>query len=790
MTFFLVGTVGQFEIRILVECHMENNTSSSPPHASASKLFGAVSQPSPRSDSVDKALRRHRKALEEIRAANSNLEDTVPTLNLNSKLDRVVFHSSEKMATDQAVAEPKQAARDGPWTTANVGRLCTWENPAASALAIIAGSFVYALLRSGSTTTLLCYVILSRIGWHVLGAMFSSGGSRHAQLVGSDVVRKWTDTMAKLMGLIARLHDEFIVTADTRRSVAVCAVLWALSAVGAYADMLQLCYVSFLSAFVVPNLGSGHISATCKQLALHLRQLTPSAILQSSTKQRRLSIAVVGASLWLAADWPNRLIGLLMALLCVRTTMSQAEVKKLRDQTAPMTMSVRKKAARMSRRVSLVRDVSMPFRCCTRRHKMLNRSFALTGVHSLACSPVPRDCRRVTDANLCAQRCYRGLSDYLTVKYEHDTAHELVEIPRHELGMEVAPDRVVDKLLPPDGLARCLVPKHHVVIPPPFHPKIVLTARKLVLKQRIATGHGLSRLFLLEGGLLCLLCPCLLRPLRPYPLQLRQELRFIVIAVTPIFRTLIIARRIAVVLHVRIQGAGSLPSPPVQLSAPGAVPGAQQLQVPVPLGQKFLLGKLGKVLRLPLLELRPRVLAGQVQLARLPVLPILHLRETGNILDGPCLGRRVKAHTALLLASLRCVRESGSVRRRSLACESRDVSSCGTLPRDSPRGQRLHAEWSESSRYIPLRAPTWVCVRSSCLGKQNKEGNKAKERRVVQQPTIHHPPSTIHHPPSTIHHPSSITHHPSPIIQHSSATGPKSPAPADLSIMDASPGGT
>lgn len=177
---------------------------------------GTVSPPSPRSDSVEKALRRHRKALEEIRAANSNLDDTVPALNLQHKLDRVVFQTD----ADQVVLEPTQTAYD------SIDRLLTWHNPAGSALAIVAGSFVYSLLRSGSATTLLCYALLSRIGWHLLAAIFSSGGSSgRARLVGSDLVRKWTDAMPKLVELLAAAHDEFIVTADTKRSVIVCAVL-------------------------------------------------------------------------------------------------------------------------------------------------------------------------------------------------------------------------------------------------------------------------------------------------------------------------------------------------------------------------------------------------------------------------------------------------------------------------------------------------------------------------------------------------------------------------------------
>lgn len=111
--------------------------------------------------------------------------------------------------------------------------------------------------------------------------------------------------------------------------------------------------MSYLLAFVVPNVNNDHVSHILKEVTLRLKHSTPSALLQMNTRQRRLSIAAIAASLWLAFDWPNRLVGMLMALLCVRMTMSQAEVEKLRDQTAPLTMSVKKKAARMSRRVSL-----------------------------------------------------------------------------------------------------------------------------------------------------------------------------------------------------------------------------------------------------------------------------------------------------------------------------------------------------------------------------------------------------------------------------------------------------
>lgn len=167
---------------------MEN---SSPPHVRAPGLLGAMSPSSPRSDSVSKALDRHRKALEEIR--NSNL-DEVPALNLHS---RVVFQSAD--IHDQ-VEERASRSDSYPVLWKN---LVTWKNPAGSCFALVAGSFVYAFLRSGSTTTMACYVLLSRIGWHVLGAMFSSRGVSRSQLVGSALVDSWSATVRGIDSLFS-----------------------------------------------------------------------------------------------------------------------------------------------------------------------------------------------------------------------------------------------------------------------------------------------------------------------------------------------------------------------------------------------------------------------------------------------------------------------------------------------------------------------------------------------------------------------------------------------------------
>ena len=227
------------------------------------------------------------------------------------------------------------------------------KNPAASVFAIIAGSFIYAFLRNGSITTLVCYALLSRVGWHVVCTIFSKQAGANTRLTGSSFVENSSVTTARVVRLLAEVHDDYIVTADTRRSVTVSTALWSLSLVARRMDMLTLVYVAYLLAFLLPNVHDGHVTAILGELALRVKHSTPSVFTQMNTKQRRLSIAAIAASLWLVFDWPNRIVGLLMAVLCIRMTMTQVEVDNLREMGAPLTMSVKKKAARMSRRVSL-----------------------------------------------------------------------------------------------------------------------------------------------------------------------------------------------------------------------------------------------------------------------------------------------------------------------------------------------------------------------------------------------------------------------------------------------------
>lgn len=46
--------------------------------------------------------------------------------------------------------------------------------------------------------------------------------------------------VTEIVSSLAKLHDTYIITTDTKRSVAVCGALWALSTVGRYLDLLQV----------------------------------------------------------------------------------------------------------------------------------------------------------------------------------------------------------------------------------------------------------------------------------------------------------------------------------------------------------------------------------------------------------------------------------------------------------------------------------------------------------------------------------------------------------------------
>lgn len=295
---------------------------------------------SPRTDSVQKCLRRHRKALEEIRASNV---EQLSTIDFEEKPRVVVFEERE------AIPSARNTLQD----------IVTWKNPAATAVALVAGSGAFALARNASVTKIVCYGLLSRVCWHVLMTMFSSssgnGSGRSTRLIGSASLERLQAALSGAVRTLALLHDRYIVTNDPKVSLAVCGGLWGVTIVSAYLDFLQLAYLAFVAAFAVPNVArylstGGTAASGLREVKDLLRARVPSTVKNMNTRQRRISGALLGAALWVAADWSNRLVGLLMVLLGLRCTMSQTEVIHLREQVkaAPLTKSVKKSARRVS----------------------------------------------------------------------------------------------------------------------------------------------------------------------------------------------------------------------------------------------------------------------------------------------------------------------------------------------------------------------------------------------------------------------------------------------------------
>jgi hypothetical protein len=61
-----------------------------------------------------------------------------------------------------------------------------------------------------------------------------------------------------------------------------------------------------------------------------------------------MSCIALVSFVWLCSGWANRLIGIFMVLLWVRCTLNSEEVQAIRQQAAPLTMSVKKSAKRFS----------------------------------------------------------------------------------------------------------------------------------------------------------------------------------------------------------------------------------------------------------------------------------------------------------------------------------------------------------------------------------------------------------------------------------------------------------
>ena len=288
---------------------------------------------------VRKALLNHRKALADLRDS-SNLEES--------------FKTPKSVRTRSSTICEGIKKDDRVRYLSAIEDLVLYKNPVATVMVVVAGSFITSFGRyitSESTgvslITIVCNILLTRVGYHVGKSIFSTESTEQTKLVGSREVERFTELMGRCMIFAASLHDEYITADNPYRSLTVAACLWGLSIAGRYFGISQFITIAFLGIFTIPY--AIHHNA---KIISHIIQRLKASIHDRWSRfgltkfQRNGTIVFLLFSCWVCSGWSNRLIGLLMVLLWIRCTLRPHEMKAIREQAAPLTRSVKKSARR------------------------------------------------------------------------------------------------------------------------------------------------------------------------------------------------------------------------------------------------------------------------------------------------------------------------------------------------------------------------------------------------------------------------------------------------------------
>lgn len=293
----------------------------------------------PDTQAVRRCLLNHRRALAEIQGIRQeNLEESFRT----PQEKETSFKIDENMQTSQS-------------TWANISRdIILYKNPAATLTVLIAGSFLFSFARFLSSdssrfslVSIGSSVLLGRIAYHVASTIFIPGST--TKVGRSQLVHKVKRTLNHAVDYMADLHDTYITSENPYQSLLVSGCLWFLGIAGRYLSITSLCYVGFFSIFTIPVAVNSQRELLIPFMN-HSIQLIYSKFQGCGfTKRQRTLLSIALASIvWLCSGWLNRLIGLFMVLLWVRCTLKPHEVQAIRDQAAPLTMSVKKSARRFS----------------------------------------------------------------------------------------------------------------------------------------------------------------------------------------------------------------------------------------------------------------------------------------------------------------------------------------------------------------------------------------------------------------------------------------------------------
>jgi len=293
---------------------------------------------------VRKALLRHRIELTSTKSGYTEITDDT------TAFDTVKAHRPGSAAfsspdvSSQAIKEQANAMKD----------LVLYKNPPLTFLAILGSTFAlttskYIISGPHQMTFLsaLCYFLLLDLAVIMFRGVFSSNPSSSGTWTGSNFVEAVSYYALKSINYIAAVHDQFLVAQDPALSLKVGAVLWALALVGRVFSIWALTTAVLISAFTVPYFVNNNWDAV-HDFSSRINEKIAKRYKALTRKQQAISVFAVLCFLWMRSSWTSRLCGVLIAALIVRCNLKPAEMTALREQAAPFTQSVRKKAARFS----------------------------------------------------------------------------------------------------------------------------------------------------------------------------------------------------------------------------------------------------------------------------------------------------------------------------------------------------------------------------------------------------------------------------------------------------------
>jgi hypothetical protein len=284
----------------------------------------------PDTQAIRRCLLNHRRALADIQQVN--------------------LEASFQTPREKIISSTKGGNEAGK----TLRNLMLYSNPAATFTVLVAGSFLFSSGRfitsssSGfSLISTISFTLLGRVAYHVMATILSA--KPHTKVANTDLIDKTKNLLGFLVDQVANLHDIYIASENAYQSFIVSGCLWLLGMIGKFLSTASVCYLAFFIVFTVPAIVNSH-GETFKPLINRLVCVYRSKFedLGLSKRKRSMSCIALVSFVWLCSGWANRLIGIFMVLLWVRCTLNSEEVQAIRQQAAPLTMSVKKSAKRFS----------------------------------------------------------------------------------------------------------------------------------------------------------------------------------------------------------------------------------------------------------------------------------------------------------------------------------------------------------------------------------------------------------------------------------------------------------